>query len=1368
MSHFYELENVKFKSHEWSIISYPEYLRYISENSHDETSFDDLIDYVETAEIVNDFKWPIQIGTIQFLCGVFPGEKVVRVTSKQLQNELSILSIPGDNDSQEHNLMKEHAEAVATIPLHNTPSVIEYISSTNDLPLFDHEDDKVVFDRASELSEELVAKVSLYKQSIFEKFSDYGLDLTANFMLVRIHLLKYLAILPNLDHDKDGDEVKRLLLETFRRLLSDSQIAAKKGLKGQKRALPGYLIIVLKIISKIVEFMPALLMAKFTRFSVAVMAKRFIAGENINKASGSLKDLSLTGRDATIDQLGELVVSNIEADKYTNEVVEIIKGFNDHVEQDSRNTAGINRAHVSIKVSALSNDFKPHDFNYTFENVSPRLIKILQAAKQYNVFLNIDAEHYHYRDIVFSIYKKVLMENEDLISFSATGIVVQAYLRDGFKHLRDIAAFAKSRGIVMPIRLVKGAYWDAETIEADAHNFLAPEFLNKEETDIHFRQLIDLSLKSGDSIQLAVASHNIQDHAFAEALREIRYPEAPVIEHQCLHMTYEGLSVGLSKMGWPTRNYIPVGDLLVGMAYLVRRIMENSSQVGVLTIMRSHKKSLNTMSPFEVLKKNQENFKYKFDQSVEIMSKDFKNIYPIRSYLSKHLTRVSDKLNSDLKMLKDGKLFYDKGDHLILCSSDPKIELGKVTLDTPNSIETKISTLFNGYNQREWRDDLHFRFSSLKRLADLFLLERESLTSLIMLEAGKTIDEALADVDEAIDFINFYINEQVKIESTERYGPVGIVGVIAPWNFPLAIPCGMTVAALVAGNCVILKPAEQTPLIALKFLDLCREAGITDDILEIGIGEAEVGIAIVDHELVSGVVFTGSKAVGTQIYRNVSQLKTSSKYDFSSIPKFAITEMGGKNAIIVTNNCELDETVSGIIYASFAHAGQKCSAASRIIIDEQIKDSFVKRFSEAVKDINIGPSFKFSTTINPLVTKEDADRVHALALRSIEEVKNYGGKVIVNSTELKFDNYCVGPSVFELPKNIVLQESTVASEEVFGPLVHLISYKTLDEAIEIFNSTEYALTGGIFCQSQDDITYMVPKLEAGNIYVNRPSTGARVAIEPFGGFKMSGTGPKAGGVDYLYKFNRKLKRFDNISLKEDITSDSVPQCIASTSKLSRQRRIYNVKRLLTQLINQYESYFGEIIEYDKHKLENFKKALTDDEFDLDQRDFPNRYIPGQISFTRRDMSMAYSGVLIDGSGELSIQPVIDVLINLTLGNGVNILSSNSTIFTKWEVICGLAYSSGHSPYNLTLELASDSNIAKSLADQYFDFVILVNDDCPAIFKESIMNRDFSKGLTRVIHSGDNASWMQGLASFSHARSFAINTMRHGAPLDLEL
>ena len=143
---------------------------------------------------------------------------------------------------------------------------------------------------------------------------------------------------------------------------------------------------------------------------------------------------------------------------------------------------------------------------------------------------------------VFSIYKKVLMENEDLISFSATGIVVQAYLRDGFKHLRDIAAFAKSRGIVMPIRLVKGAYWDAETIEADAHNFLAPEFLNKEETDIHFRQLIDLSLKSGDSIQLAVASHNIQDHAFAEALREIRYPEAPVIEHQCLHMTYEAVS----------------------------------------------------------------------------------------------------------------------------------------------------------------------------------------------------------------------------------------------------------------------------------------------------------------------------------------------------------------------------------------------------------------------------------------------------------------------------------------------------------------------------------------------------------------------------------------------------------------------------------------------------------------------------------------------------------------------------------------------------------------------------------------------------------------------------------------------------------
>src|SRR5690606_8626857 len=212
------------------------------------------------------------------------------------------------------------------------------------------------------------------------------------------------------------------------------------------------------------------------------------------------------------------------------------------------------------------------------------------------------------------------------------GIVVQAYLRDGSSHLDDVIALARERKIRMPIRLVKGAYWDAETIEGEAHQFVPPQFLNKEESDIHFRQLCHKTLKNYDYLQLALASHNLQDHAFAESLRELRFPQAPIIEHQCLHMTYEALSNGLAKMGWPVRNYMPIGNLLVGMAYLVRRIMENSSQVGVLSIMKSHQKASGLLSPIEVHRNKRREGTIIFDSFVTQTKSDFAPVRPLKLY----------------------------------------------------------------------------------------------------------------------------------------------------------------------------------------------------------------------------------------------------------------------------------------------------------------------------------------------------------------------------------------------------------------------------------------------------------------------------------------------------------------------------------------------------------------------------------------------------------------------------------------------------------------------------------------------------------------------------------------------------------------
>ncbi len=1354
----YKIKQLQYQ--DWKILAYPEYIEFIK---NDLEKIDQLIKFAQKRDDKKPFKWTVESGAVQFIVGIFPEEKLIRLASKQLSYELNILSF----DPLEKEELEEHAKLIAELPLFDSPMVIEFISKNHDLPLFIEPEFESVHIKEQELAAKLVSQVNTYKQSLFEKVSDFGLDLTANYMLIRIHLLKFLAILPNLDHDKDGDEVKQIFLETLRRLIHDSALAEQKGLKGQKRALPSHYIFATKILLKLSTFLPARILAFGLRRSVSMMAKRFIAGEDIKKASSSLGGLRSSGRDSTIDQLGELVVSTTEADIYLERVLEIIEGINNNNIAGEKNAANLYRSHVSIKVSALAHDFKPQDFLYTYDQVAPRLIKILNTAKANQVFINIDAEHYHFRDIVFKIYRKVLLETEELKDYAQTGIVVQAYLRDGIDHILEVIELAKERGIIMPIRLVKGAYWDAETIEAEAHNFMAPQYLNKEETDLHFRQLIYISLKHPKEIILAIASHNIQDHCFGEALREKMFPESPVIEHQCLHMTYEALSIGLSKMNWPTRNYIPVGDLLVGMAYLVRRIMENSSQVGVLTIMRSHKKGNLFRLPYEILAEKKETNAYVNDEALNSLTKEFRNIFPLRSYLEDHFKLIQNKLKDDLKDLKDVKLYYNEGDFSVVSSSHPSLTIGKIQMDTQQTVDQKINSLFEGFQKESWSMSQEKRFAALHRLADLMLLKRVELSSLIMIEAGKTIDEATADVDEAIDFVNFYIREQAKIEATGDYSARGVVGVIAPWNFPLAIPCGMTVAALVAGNCAILKPAEQTMLISKKLVELAYEAGIPESVLQISLGAGEIGAAIVDHELTVGVVFTGSRAVGEMIYKKISAQRTSSRYDYEAVNKFAITEMGGKNAIIVTNNSELDETVSGIIYSAFAHAGQKCSAASRIIIDNQIKDAFLKRFIKAIEDIKVGPSTSFATFVNPLISKEDADRVREMAKRARSECEKFGGTVHIDRSEEEYEGYCVAPSLFELPAHITLTEKTVATEEVFGPLIHLIGYDSLDQAIEIFNSTEYALTGGIFCQSQDDIDYIAPKLEAGNIYINRPNTGARVAIEPFGGFKMSGTGPKAGGIEYLYQFN-KLKEVD---ANEELIFGELEQTelpyFAHPSKLSFERRLENIKRLTQSLINQFEVYFSLISDEDKQKLISLYDSMDSGEFNLHEREFPNRYIPGQISYNKKDMPLG-RGILIDDKDKLEVQAVIDILINLVIGNGLTILATNKDSHRKWQEFTKLCYLKGVSSYNLSLGEVSSKGLHTVLTEQKYHFVIFTGKKIDSDLKNLIYQKGGDGCLVKILTTGYRNTWEQGIDTFAHTRSFAINTMRHGAPLELTL
>lgn len=1380
MKIFSPLKSVRLE--DWTVFYYGDFQNQIAlEGELNKEVKNALLEF--TKNLNRDFRMEFNFATTPFLVAFFVKEKIIRFYSPRLHNELFLLQ-RADHDksgkligSSLFQELKKHVEPVLGQKIKDFPTESEVVTKNENLIELDslREIDK----RAEEIVKNLLVHVNAYRPSLFEKFSDYALGLTAQYALLRIHLLKFLAILPSLDHDKNGGEVKRILLEALKRFLKDNRKARILKKKGQERSLPTGLSVLLSLAYQISKIAPAYPLACAVRFKVRMMAKRFIAGESIELADESLKSLRQTGRDVTLDQLGELVVSEKEADHYMEEVIKLIRGFSLHVKTGEKNGAGILRAHVSIKVSALSSDFKPHAPEYSYQLVAPRLKKILLCAKENSVFVNIDAEHYHYRDIVFEIWKRLLLETPELKDFKDTGIVLQAYLRDGAKHFREILELAKSRGYAMPVRIVKGAYWDAETVEGDAHGFNAPQFLNKEETDIHFRQLVVEMLKNHQHIKLCLASHNFADHAFSEAVREKMYPEASLIEHQCLHMTYEALSTALAKQGWVVRNYVPVGSLLVGMAYLVRRIMENSSQVGVLTIMRSHKKQTSLVSALDTHREKKDKALVARDISQTTLSEDFYNVGPVRLYKRSHLDEMN-KAIVKFKQIDLGKTYelpHLKSTVLttIHSSSDTSIVVGKIPFASVEDARDNLSVIDREFNEGDWPIlPWIVRAKILLRASEIMLAKRLELSALIMYEAGKTVNEALADVDEAIDFLTFYARTEGYLQTNfDNLIARGPVAVIAPWNFPLAIPCGMVAGALVAGNTVILKSAEQTPLIAEELSQIFYAAGVPKSAYVHLPGNGEtVGDFLVKDHRVSGIIFTGSKAVGTYIHREVQKRIYINKRFNKSYPVKAITEMGGKNAIIVTQNAELDETVSGILASAFGHAGQKCSACSRVIVHNSLKSKLIERLKSAGTDLAVGSALDFKTSVNPLITKDDKERVRRMVKNAAEEAKIYGGSVVLDRSLEESAGHDIGPSIIELSYERALNADSVAQAEIFGPVVHVIGFNELDDAIKLFNATDYALTGGVFSQSQDDLDYLIERLECGNLYINRTITGARVGIEPFGGFKYSGTGPKAGGRHYIQALHQTSYKVES-GVESLIEKGSDYQVVLrKPSRLSFSSKLERMEKFTNDLLSSFESVVGDVRPGEKEVVKNYLKWLSKNYLNFFEKDHANRKIPGQISVNNHRQH-ADQMIVVAVNPRAHIKTLLQFFAAVSSGVGVSVLARNQKSFQFWSHLVDLFYKAGFSKENLDVYFVTDEIFKKALSEEKLTHVLydgpienLQKDLVDYLYGE-IKRRRLVHILT-VQDSFDLNDFFQIYLKFVHVRSLAINTMRHGAPLDLDL
>ncbi len=1375
----------KVTHNDWKLFFYEEFAETFV--GSDESVHADVLAELEPfmQNLTNNFRTQMVFRSIPFLVGFYFNKKEVRFYTPKLSQELFLLQ---QSDILDLNIpqvkdLRIHAELAASLQVKNFPTVIESLIKVDGLPdLLKDPKYQAIEVRSAEIVKKLLSFLNEYRPTLFEDVSDFGLGLTAQYALLRIHLLKFLAILPSLDHDKKGSEVKRILIEALSRFLKDNKKARRAKKRGQDRALPRAYTLGIKVIFYLAKLIPAWPLATMVRSAVKLMAKRFIAGESIEKADRSLRALYDTKRDVTLDQLGELVVSEKEADHYKDEVLKLVRGFSLHVNKGELNVAGINRAHVSIKVSALCSDFKPQAFDYTYNLVGPRLKEILLSAKEEDVFINIDAEHYHYRDVVFKIYRRVLLETPELHDYKATGIVIQAYLRDGAKHLKEIVALAKERNLPMPVRLVKGAYWDAETVEGDAHSFNAPQFLNKEETDIHFRQLILKILEAHPHLKLALASHNFSDHGFAEAAKELFYPEAGEIEHQCLHMTYEALSTALAKMGWATRNYVPVGSLLVGMAYLVRRIMENSSQVGVLTIMRSHKKHLTLQSPYAIHEEKKKEGKIVRDLSVSKLEDEFFNVSPLRLYLDEERHWMEKALTTfEMKSLGIDYVNSEEllGDWVTInASSDPSIKVGRIRFANLEDASRALDKIDKSYNEGSWANSKWpFRTATLVKAASIMLAKRNELSALIVYEAGKSVSEALADVDEAIDFLNFYARTEAFLQrnQTDLTGR-GPTVVISPWNFPIAIPCGMVVSSLVCGNTVILKSAEQTPLVTQLLVDMLHAAGVPKDVLIHLPGEGEtVGDYLVKDPRTSTIVFTGSKAVGTYIGSIARKRLYKNKLSGKTYPVKAITEMGGKNAVIVTQNAELDETVSGILYSAFGHAGQKCSACSRVIVHNSLKDKLIERLRAAATDLKVGESYKFDTTVNPVITADDQKRLRQAAREASNEATNFGGQVVIDRSNDALPGYCVGPVIIELPYARAMDKESYAQRELFGPVVHIVGFDSLDDAARLFNSTDYALTGGIFSQSQNDIDYLLTKIESGNVYINRTITGARVAIEPFGGFKLSGTGPKAGGRHFILALHQTKEMLPPESnegrfpLEEGHDS---PVMLKRPSKLKAQSRLDRMEKFLDQFISSFETHYQGIFSNYKDSLRDYKKWLSKNFVNFVEKEHKNRVIPGQLSYNDYNLTAEHA-LVVSITDRPQLKTLIQVFSCLAAGTGLTVVCRNNRSFQWWMNLRDTLFAAGFSKENLEVYFVKTIELSKVINDPKLSVIIYdgLMEEYSAHIGDFLNDAKADQRMKLILTVNDNLKaqdfYHQAL-NYVWVRSLAVNTMRHGAPLDLEI
>jgi RHH-type proline utilization regulon transcriptional repressor/proline dehydrogenase/delta 1-pyrroline-5-carboxylate dehydrogenase len=870
--------------------------------------------------------------------------------------------------------------------------------------------------------------------------------------------------------------------------------------------------------------------APILRWNVSETARQFIAGRNPDEVIATLRKRRARKIGFTVDVLGEAVVSEGEADKYAARYSDLLEKLaretRDWKDPLGRNVELFPVVNLSVKISALYSQMSPAAPADAIAHLDTKLRPLLRRARELGTFINFDMESYALKNTTLELFKTILTEAE-FKDWPHAGIVIQAYLRDSSADLRGLIEWGRARGTRFAVRLVKGAYWDYETTKSGQNGSNPPVFLQKPESDANFEKLTRVLFENSSVVTPAFGSHNVRSIAHAQAVADELGIDRSRFEFQLLYGMAGPIKRALVEMGYRVREYCPIGELLPGMAYLVRRLLENTSNEGFLRAKFAENVPAKELlrDPRELIKlgglsgSNQKN-----GTSLNLTAGDSFRNAPLVSFIYKD---SQDKMQSALREVR--KRFGEKhplyigGEKIWTDNLTPSVNpaepseiVGYGTEAGVEEAERAVKAARGAFEKWRWTP-FEERAQLLERAADILERRRYEFSAVEVFEVGKPWSEADADIREAIDFCRFYAQQMRRLgrpkltqqvpgeESYHHYWPRGVAFVIAPWNFPIAILCGMASAGVVTGNAVIMKPSEQSIVCGAMLMQVFEEAGVRPGVLNFLSGHGStIGAHLVDHKDVDLIAFTGSREVGLKIWESAGITRPGQRE-----LKRVICEMGGKNAMIVDADADLDETIMYSIYSAFGFQGQKCSALSRLILLEENYDRVMERLIPAAASLRIGNPEQPGIMVGPVIDEA--------AYRRILEFIEIGKKeatLAYQAKEVPPHGYFIPPTIF----TGVRPNMRIAREEIFGPVLSVLKVRDLDEALEVANGTDYALTGGFFSRSPDNIERVKARLEAGNVYINRSCTGAIVGRHPFGGFKMSGSGTKAGGEDYLLHF----------------------------------------------------------------------------------------------------------------------------------------------------------------------------------------------------------------------------------------------------------